>query len=104
VHAGVSFRPSRYAGQKDCLPRTQTLLVQDNIQDARIIAPTYFRNEAAQLVTYNFNLRWKQPENRRGVVCRALTNRTETPFLAQLLSLRGSGPLETPLQAFLIVG
>ena len=45
-----------------------------------------------------------QPESRRGVVCRALTNRTETPFLAQLLSLKDSGPLETPLQAFLIVG
>jgi hypothetical protein len=28
-----------------------------------------------------------QPENRGAVVCRALTNRTETPFLAQLLSL-----------------
>src|SRR5208283_5730440 len=23
AHAGVSFRPSRYAGQKDCLPRTR---------------------------------------------------------------------------------
>ena len=45
-----------------------------------------------------------QPENRRGVVCRALTNQTETPFLAQLLSLKDSGPLETSLQAFLIVG
>ena len=45
-----------------------------------------------------------QPENRGAVVCRALTNRTETPFLAQLLSLKYSGPLETSLQAFLIVG
>ena len=56
----------------------------------------------------NFNLRrednFTQPENRVDVVCRALTNRTETPFLARLLSLKNSGPLETPLQAFLIVG
>jgi hypothetical protein len=45
-----------------------------------------------------------QPENHGAVVCRALTNRKETPFLAQLLSPKNSGPLETPFQAFLIVG
>jgi putative transcriptional regulator len=45
-----------------------------------------------------------QPENHGAVVCRALTNRKETPFLAQLLSLKSSGPLETPFQASLIVG
>jgi hypothetical protein len=61
-----------------------------------------------QEVAPNFNLRreddFTQPENRGAVVCRALTNRTETPFLAQLLSLLDPGPLETPLRAFLIVG
>jgi len=45
-----------------------------------------------------------QPENRRGVVCRALANRTETPFLVQFLSLKDLDPLEAFLQAFLIVG
>ena len=59
---------------------------------------------AGRVARPNFNLRRKQPENRLGVVCRALTNRTETPFLAQLLSLKDLGPLEIPLQAFLIVG
>ena len=44
-----------------------------------------------------------QPENRRAVVCRDLTNRTETPFPAQLLSLKDSGPLN-PHLASLIVG
>jgi len=36
-------------GKKIAYHLRETLLVQDNIQDARIIAPTYFRNEAAKL-------------------------------------------------------
>ena len=55
-------------------------------------------------VVYSSTPSFTKPENRGTVVCRALTNRTETPFLAQLLSLKYSGPLKTSLQAFLIVG
>jgi hypothetical protein len=41
----------------------EMLLVQDNIQDARIIAPTYFRNEAAKLAAQFHFAPVAQPEN-----------------------------------------
>jgi hypothetical protein len=82
----------------------QLLMTHSGVGPVTALATDVFLGDPQRFVDGKSLASFTQPENRGAVVCRALTNRTETPFLAQLLSLKSSGPPETPLQAFLIVG